>query len=126
VPSNDQNLRLNPFGAHLREKRVAAGLSLREVASALAVSHVYLGEVERGVRGPLRPEHWGALLKAIPTLERADLERLSAASRPLKVDLAGAPPAYRDVALAMARRFRRRDLSESELSRLLRLLGGKR
>jgi transcriptional regulator with XRE-family HTH domain len=125
VPSNESSPRPNRFGAYLREKRVAAGLSLRDVAQALGISHVYLGEVERGVRGPLRPERWSVLLKAIPTLMRDELERHAAASRPMRVDLADAPPSYQDLAFALARRFKRRDLSESELSRLLKLLGGK-
>ncbi len=126
MPTSNDAPRPNRFGAYLREKRVAARLSLREVAHALGISHVYLGEVERGVRGPLRPEHWSALLKTIPGLSRTELERHAAASRPLQVDLADAPPAYQDLALALARRFKRRDLSEPEITRLLKLLGGRR
>jgi PTS system nitrogen regulatory IIA component len=121
-----ETARPNRFGAYLRERRVAAGLSLREVARALGISHVYLGEVERGVRGPLRPEHWSALLKTVPTLSRGELGRHAAASRPLQVDLADAPPAYQELALALARRFKRRDLSGPEISRLLKLLGVRR
>jgi transcriptional regulator with XRE-family HTH domain len=126
VPTNDDAPRPNRFGAYLRDRRVAAGLSLRDVAQRLGISHVYLGEVERGVRGPLRPEHWSALLKTIPQLSPAELERAAAASRPMQVDLADAPAAYQDVALALARRFKRRDLSEPEITRLLKLLGGRR
>lgn len=37
-------------GAKLRAQRVAAGMSLRALAKLLDVSHVYLGEVERGDR----------------------------------------------------------------------------
>jgi transcriptional regulator with XRE-family HTH domain len=103
--------------------RVQSGRSLREIAQAVCISHVYLGEVERGVRGPLQPEHWEALIEAIPGIDRAQLEREAQASRPLRVDLADAPPRYHDLALAMARRFKRRDLSQSEIDRLLKLLG---
>jgi transcriptional regulator with XRE-family HTH domain len=38
------------FGRYLRGKRQRARLSLRAVAEKLGVTHVYLGEVERGVR----------------------------------------------------------------------------
>ncbi len=37
-------------GAKLRGQRMKAGLSLRAMAKLLGVSHVYLGEVERGDR----------------------------------------------------------------------------
>jgi transcriptional regulator with XRE-family HTH domain len=110
------------FGAYIRRMRIQCGRSLREVAQTVNISHVYLGEVERGVRGPLRPEHWDALIKAIPGLVREELEDHARASRPLQVDLADAPPRYQDLALALARRFERRDLSKAQLDKLLRML----
>lgn len=110
------------FGSYLRRIRIESGRSLREVALTVGISHVYLGEVERGVRGPLRPEHWEALIKAIPALDPEELERQARASRPLQVDIADAPPRYQDLALALARRFERRDLSKAQIERLLRLL----
>ena len=110
------------FGAYLRRMRVAAGKSLREVAEAVGISHVYLGEVERGARGPLKPEHWDALIRAIPGVTRAELRREADTSRPLEIDLAGAPRPYQNLALALARRFKRRDLSEAELAKLLKML----
>jgi transcriptional regulator with XRE-family HTH domain len=112
------------FGAYLRRMRVAAGKSLREVAEAVGISHVYLGEVERGVRGPLKPEHWDALIRAIPGITRVELRREADTSRPLEIDLAGAPRTYQNLALALARRFKRRDLSQSELAKLLKVLKG--
>jgi Helix-turn-helix domain len=111
-----------PFGNYVRERRVAAGLSLREVAEAVGISHVFLGEVERGVRGPLRPQHWNALVRKIPGMARDELARLAALSRPLEIDLANAPPHYQNLGLALARRFKRRDLSDAEVARLLKLL----
>jgi hypothetical protein len=102
--------------------RVACGRSLRDVAAELKISHVYLGEVERGVRGPLRPEHWDALLKAIPELTRDELGRHAAASRPLEVDVSDAPPRYQDLAMALARRLKNRDLSKAQIARLLKVL----
>ncbi|MGO9454597.1 MAG: helix-turn-helix domain-containing protein [Candidatus Binataceae bacterium] len=122
MPTSDRPAIPTRFGRYVRQQRVAAGRSLREVASALGISHVYLGEVERGVRGPLRPEHWSALLKAVPGLTREELERQAAASRPVEMDIADAPPRYQDLAMALARRLKNRDLTQSEISRLLKVL----
>lgn len=65
------------FGRHIRRMREAAGLSLRDVARGVGVSHVYLGEVERGRRGPILRSRWRALTEAIPGLTMADLQRLA-------------------------------------------------
>ena len=120
MPSEDN--RPTRFGSYLRRARVASGRSLRDVAAELKISHVYLGEVERGVRGPLRPEHWDSLLKAVPELTREELEREAAASRPLEVDISDAPPRYQDLAMALARRLKNRDLTKAQIARLLKVL----
>ena len=122
TPSIDGPAQPTHFGAYLRRMRVASRRSLRDVAGALGISHVYLGEVERGVRGPLRPEHWDALLKAIPGMTRLELERSAAASRPLAMDISDAPPRYQDLAMALARRLKNRDLTGAQISRLLKVL----
>ncbi len=118
----DTGSKANRFGIYIRRARIGAGRSLREVAEAVGISHVYLGEVERGVRGPLKPEHWPALLRAIPGLEREELQRAADISRPLQIDLSGAPRQYQNLALALARRFKRRDLSSAQLAKLLEVL----
>lgn len=66
-----------PFGAHIRRLRLAARLSLRDVAKATGMSHVYIGEVERGRRGPFIRERWPLLTGAIPGLTLEDLQRLA-------------------------------------------------
>lgn len=73
------------FGRYVRSTRVEARLSLRDVADRLGVSHVYLGEVERGVRPPLKKERWKALLAAIPGLDRSRLEKLAEVSKPIQL-----------------------------------------
>lgn len=120
--TNDAKTKPSNFGAYLRQKRIAAGRSLREVAEAVGISHVYLGEVERGVRGPLKPEHWNALIECVPGLTREELEHHARTSRPLEIDLADAPPRYQNLALALERRLKRRDLSRSDIARLLKVL----
>ncbi len=121
---SDTTSKPNRFGNYIRHMRVESGRSLREVADAIGISHVYLGEVERGVRGPLMESHWDALIAAIPGLARAELKRAAQVSRALEIDLSRAPARYQDLALALARRFKRRDLSEADLARLLKVLKG--
>jgi transcriptional regulator with XRE-family HTH domain len=117
------------FGRYLRQKRVAAKLSLREVAERLGVSHVFIGELERGVRGVLARERWEALVAAIPGVSRDDLERHASLTKPLQLQLTDAPPQYQDLALALARRIERRDLPQSaeerqHIARLIDMLKG--
>lgn len=111
------------FGRYVRRQRAAAGVSLRSAAKALGVSAVYLGEVERGVRPPLKVEHWDALLRAVPTIERATLERLTAKAKPVQLDLRDAPPKYQDLGMALARRIEKRNISSTDLQKLFSILG---
>src|SRR5687767_12179133 len=93
------------FGRYIRRQRAEAGVSLRSAARALKVSAVYLGEVERGVRPPLKEPHWDALIRTVPTIDRSVLERLTAKERPIQLDLRDAAPRYQDLGLALARRI---------------------
>jgi transcriptional regulator with XRE-family HTH domain len=115
----------NLFGQYIRQRRVEAELSLRFVADQLGISHVYLGEVERGVRPPLKKEHWAKLIATIPDIIEQELERKAAKSRPVQLNLEDAPPRYQDLGLALARRIEKRDLDEHQLTELLRLLAGR-
>ncbi|RKH69067.1 transcriptional regulator [Corallococcus interemptor] len=112
------------FGNFIRARRVAAGLSLRAVADRVGVTHVYLGEVERGVRPPLNKKHWPALIEIVPNLTEAELEMQSAQTKPVQLALGDAPPRYQELGLALARRIERRDLGNREMDELLRLLKG--
>jgi transcriptional regulator with XRE-family HTH domain len=110
------------FGRYLRAQRNAAGLSLRDVAARMNITHVYLGEVERGVRGPLDKKHWDNLLTVIPGITRADLERQASLTKPIQINISDAPPLYQDLALNLARRIQRRDIPKNTLEKLLVLL----
>lgn len=110
------------FGRYLRHCRVESNLSLRELADRIGVSHVYLGEVERGVRGPMKRERWSALCKAMPSMKAVELERHAKLSRPIQLSLSNAPPTYQNLALALARRLESRDLSQNQLNLLKRVL----
>lgn len=111
------------FGRYLRERRVDAEISLRSAASKLGISAVYLGEVERGVRPPLKEKHWDKLLKVVPTLSREKLERFAVDARPMQLDLREASPRYQDLALALSRRIDQRNISDKDLAKILTILG---
>jgi transcriptional regulator with XRE-family HTH domain len=111
----------SPYGALLRKRRVEAGLSLREVAGTLGVSHVFLADVERGVR-PLSADREPALLTALTNLTQAELDDARALSRPIKITLSNTPDRYVDLTIALARRFEREDLSDTKVNRILAIL----
>lgn len=113
---------MTAFGRYLREQRIAAKKSLRAVAELVGVTHVYLGEVERGVRGPLKRERWAALIAAVPGITVEGLERAAATTRPVRLALDDDHPKYRDLGVALARRIERKDLDDNQLRALLDIL----
>ncbi len=110
------------FGKYLRERRRAAGLSLEELAKLVGVSYEFLGQVERGVRPAIRRERWPALAAAIPGVTVDELERRSAESRPVAIDVSEAPQAYEELALLLSRRIRGEDLDRAQLAEIVELL----
>ena len=48
--------KLPTYGEFVREKRHGAGKTLREVSKNIGVSVSYLSDVERGKKGPLKPD----------------------------------------------------------------------
>lgn len=119
-------MKANPFGKFIRDRRTEAKLSLRDVAAQLDISHVYLGEVERGVRPPFLRERWPDLIRAIPTITMEQLQRMAAQTAPIQLDLTDAPPQYADLGLALARRIDKQDLSDTDFNSLFTLLGVER
>lgn len=113
---------MTAYGALLRQRRTEAGLSLRDVAAKLGVSHVYLADVERGTRGPLKPEHEPALLQLMRNVRADELERARAVSRPVKISVENAPSQYQELVLALAKRMEQQDLTETQLQKLMKLL----
>jgi transcriptional regulator with XRE-family HTH domain len=99
-------------------------LSLREVARGMGLTAVYLGEVERGVRGPFVRERWQDLARLIPGVTMDALEKQANLAGGVRLDLTDAPPEYQDLGLALARRIERRDLEPTEVKSLLRILRG--
>lgn len=64
----------NPFSRHIRNARVAAGISSRDLSHQLGIDHVSWCRVERGVNG-LSSEYWQELCEALPSLT---LDKLTA------------------------------------------------
>lgn len=113
----------SPFGVYLRSKRTEAGKSLREVADALSITHVYLGEVERGRRRALPERHWKKLAKVVPGITVSELKTLAAMSEP--IDPASVEGPSREVVLALARKMEEGEMSEALAARLLGILRDK-
>ena len=111
-----------PFGQILREQRVSAGLSLREVADHIGVSHVYLSQVERGKTTPLTQDKWPKLLELLPDLNQNQLEDLAAVSRPVQLNLSNMPKQKQELGLLLARKLE--SMPEGEVSQLLKFLRG--
>lgn len=65
---------MTAFGDRVRALRTAAGKAQREVARALGVSHVYVCQVEKGMRPPFLPPK----LEKFAELVGADITELSA------------------------------------------------
>lgn len=116
------NVQANEFGRYLRRKRNEAGLSLRALAEKMEVSAVYLGEVERGVRGPINDSRWDDLIKAIPSISRDELTRLSMKSKPMQLNLSDSPPEYQNLAMALARRIEKQNLNQKDFTNLFSIL----
>jgi transcriptional regulator with XRE-family HTH domain len=84
----------NPLGTLIREKRMAAGLTLREVAGTLSLSAPYLSDVESGNRVPII-ERWTRFVGAIPGLTLDAFVNAAVLSGPVEIDVSGATPAQR-------------------------------
>ena len=114
--------RRNAFGKYLRQQRVAADISLRGLAKKLGVSHVYLGEVERGKRGPLSEKHWPVLVENVEGITMNDLRVYASNGRPVQLNLRNAPESQINLVHALARRIRKANLQEHDVEELLRVL----
>jgi transcriptional regulator with XRE-family HTH domain len=112
------------MGGYLRDLRVAAGLSLREVAARLGTSHVYWGEIERGKK-QLPPERWTQIVAIIPGVtERALSELATTDAKNLQLSLREAGPKYEQIGELLLRRAKKQDLSDDKFLNLIRMLSG--
>lgn len=56
---------MESFGGNLKIARTKKGLTQRDVALKVGISHVFLGEVEREVKLRVGEKHWPKLAKAL-------------------------------------------------------------
>jgi PTS system nitrogen regulatory IIA component len=118
--------RQTPYGSLLRKQRVQAGLSLRDVATRLGVSHVFLADVERGARNTLSPDHEPALMKLIPKISKKELDDARRLSKPIRITLDSTPEGSRPVTIALARRYEEGGLRETQVTKILEILEEKK
>ena len=110
------------FGRYLRRERTVSRLSLRSLAKRLGMSHVFLSDVERGLRPPFNEKWWPKLVKNLRGVTLEALEEKASRSRPIRLDIRGLPPRYQDLALALATRVRHESLTPSDFRKLFRIL----
>ena len=115
-------LRPTPFGIYLKEQRTAAEKSLREVAVALSLTHVYLGEIERGKRRALPEVYWSRLVKALPGVDRTRLKDLELRSKLIQIDPGEFDDRKRELLVRFALRLG--SLREHEVDALMQILVG--
>ena len=100
---------MTPFGARLRQLRRDRGVTLKEMAAALAVSPAYLSALEHGKRGV---PTWYMVHRIIAYFnviwdEAEELQRLAEISDPrVVVDTAGLEPEATELANLLAQRVR--------------------
>ncbi|NLH80214.1 MAG: helix-turn-helix transcriptional regulator [Phyllobacteriaceae bacterium] len=110
---------MTPFGAKLRLLRAERGVTLKEMAAALAVTPTYLSALEHGKRGL---PTWYMVQRIIAYFnviwdEAEELQRLAEASDPrVVVDTAGLEPEATELANLLAARIR--GLSKASLKDL--------
>ncbi|MBO6758037.1 MAG: helix-turn-helix transcriptional regulator [Roseibium sp.] len=111
---------MTPLGAKIRELRAKRGISLKEMAEALAVSSAYLSALEHGKRG--RPT-WFLVQRIIAYFnviwdEAEEIQRLAELSDPrVTIDTAGMDPKATELANQLALKIG--GLSPDSLAHLL-------
>ena len=111
------------FGRNLREARMNAGLTLRQLADKVGVTHVFIGEVERGVKARITEKHWDGLMKAL-SVKKKDLEEWSSRSEKLELDLREQSEHDHALTFALARAIRQKvEISDSDRQKILKILG---
>ncbi len=103
---------LEALGALLRAQRVAAGLSLRDLAERAAVSNAYLSQLERGLHEPSL-----GVLRAVTAALGLDLGQVLARAGLLQEDASA--PAEARVRETEAAILRDPELSEPQRTALL-------
>jgi len=106
-------------GSYARTRRIAAGLSLRDVSNAVGVSCVFLGEFKRGVRQHLRRDRLETLARAIPGFSVNEYERYASNDRSLTASLQS-----HSLGLAVANRMDKSVIMQAKIEKIKNILRG--
>lgn len=117
-------MRTTKAGSIVRDARVEAGKTLREVAEALGISHVQLGNMERGT-SPVGGKYLAGLKKVLPNLDLDAVREAAEGERPIQLNLRSLPPSYQSLGMVLARRIENQDLEPTTMKELFRLLNSK-
>jgi len=121
VSSAAHEVAATSFGRYMRDVRLKANVSLRDLAKALGVSHVFLSEVERGLRGLAR-QHWPRLLEMLPELDPLRLEHMAKLRLPVRSNVADKPAPLQDVCLLFAERVEAGKLTAEQIAAMRAIL----
>lgn len=116
---------MTPFGAKLRELRVARHVTLKQMAADLQLSSAYLSALEHGKRGRPSPVLLIQICQYFHLIweDAEELERLAQLSHPrVTVDTSGLEPEATELANVLAERIG--DLEPQLVRRLLALITG--
>lgn len=113
------------FGKFLRNLRMDLGELLLHMAKKLDVSPAFLSSVENGKRKI--PESWPGRIASLYNLSKNQVAELRASfydsNKTVEIDLNRLQENKKHVAIAFARKLE--EISDSDVDRLLRVLGGK-
>ncbi len=118
---------LTPYGKLVRKHRIDAGMTLREMATALGITPAFLSAVETGRKSvPAEMPAKVAALMELDMAEQAELQKAAELSRKdFRVRLnERATGDDREVAAMFARQFP--ELSEEEKEEIRKILEGRR
>jgi transcriptional regulator with XRE-family HTH domain len=118
---------MTPFGAKLRALRKARGLTLKQMAAALALSPAYLSALEHGQRGRPTPALVVQICEYFHLIwdDYEEMHRLARLSHPrIVVDTRGMAPAATEVANLLAERIG--ELDDDSLAALGKVLRTRR
>jgi transcriptional regulator with XRE-family HTH domain len=109
-------------GQYIRKQRLASGLSLRELADQLGVSHVFVGGIERGTKS-VPDTMVDRLAEHVEGIKVATLRKYMSDAFPVRFEISKAGAVERSLAAAFAQKAER-GFSEEELKALRSILLG--
>lgn len=111
---------METLGARLRRRRVERGMTIQQIADRVNVVPIYVSDIERGKRRPLKKELLVAIAAAYG-LAHDEVERLALSSRDsVQLETKGMNDRRRQVAVQLARTLG--EMPEDKFEKLRRIL----